>query len=192
MDVLSEFGSSLDGLAESQARTLPRAQALDLVSQALTCHEQVLVQAPKNVGYQVVLTAHYRTLARIHQTWLQPAEAGVAFRRAKTIQPDNAQVLYQVARGFAQCAILVGRKDAESTAMGEAERLKYLGESLDTLSQAVEKGFTEVQALEKSTEFEPLRSDVRFKKLLLDLHGNQTTRICQRRLVSCAVSPGGL
>ena len=49
----------------------------------------------------------------------------------------------------------------------EAERKRYLDESLATVEQAVKAGFRDRQRLEKDTALEPVRKREEFRKLLL-------------------------
>ena len=67
-------------------------------------------------------------------------------RRARDIDPEDAALLYNVACGLA--------------------RLGQLDESIDMLGQAIENGFGHKEWLEHDPDFDSLRGDPRFKKLV--------------------------
>ena len=99
----------------------------------------------------------------------QPAEAAATSRERKQLWPGQPAELYQVACELAQCVPLVGKAKTQLTAAEEAERRRYAAEAIQTLRQAVDSGFKEVEQLRTAPELNSLRSHADFQKLQQEL-----------------------
>ena len=94
--------------------------------------------------YRSALSKHY---ARLGGLRVRPGPAG----RGRSHEPGSASScpvspaeLYQVACELAQCVPLVGKAKTQATVAEEADDA-YAAEAIQTLRQAVDSGFKEVE-----------------------------------------------
>jgi tetratricopeptide (TPR) repeat protein len=100
----------------------------------------------------------WRCLARFYLAVGQPGKAAAAALEERGLASGNPDRLYDAAAGLGRCVARLGE--------GTPERAKYADLALETLRQAISKGFTDVPRLEKDQAFEPLRGRAEYGQLL--------------------------
>jgi serine/threonine-protein kinase len=160
---LSRQGSGRDARLERAAQ--------DSFRQAIDLQQQLIETAGPVKQYVRGLSVQHANLARLQRQMGKPQDALASFREARglleELPPARAGDWYNLALARAGCSSVVGRgePDAKLTAKELEERKQEAGLALEALQKAVRAGFNDIQRLEKSTEFAPLRARAEFKAL---------------------------
>ncbi len=131
-------------------------------SQSLKLRENLARTDPGSVQAQTELML---AQSRCGQT----AQAATTAEAVRLRSPKDAGVLYTVACTYALCVhSIAGRKDAQ-TPENQALRDSYAKSAVESLEQAIELGYRDVEALRLSPDLAPIQNDPRFNKLLTKL-----------------------
>jgi tetratricopeptide (TPR) repeat protein/tRNA A-37 threonylcarbamoyl transferase component Bud32 len=101
----------------------------------------------------------------------RPRAAAESAARLRALAPNDANNLYDVASAYARCITATNRINnaSESDDARERARQEYGARAVESLRQAVHKGFINGKLLREDPNLEPLRSRADFKKLLDEL-----------------------
>jgi tetratricopeptide (TPR) repeat protein len=152
------LGSAHDAVGGLRRDTNKPAEAIPAYQQALAVRRKLVDDHRAVPGYRADLSATYHHLASAYRSARRPAEAAATALECKKLWPDNPTELVKIAGAQALCSPLVGKD--------EAERRKYGDQALETLHQAVAKGFKDAPQLQKDAALAPLRSREEFQTLV--------------------------
>jgi tetratricopeptide (TPR) repeat protein len=100
----------------------------------------------------------WRCLGRFYLAAGKPVQAADAALEQRSLAGGDPGQLYEAAAGLGRCVARLGE--------GTPERAKYAELALETLRQAVARGFKDAPRLEKDPAFAPLRGRAEFGPLL--------------------------
>jgi eukaryotic-like serine/threonine-protein kinase len=148
---------------------LPRAPAIE--RQLTLCRfaqrgardlEFVLAQPPEAAKALLVQRAQILTREGKH------ADAAQAAEKLRELGPNDAAVLFDVARCYALCAVGVapGKKAGELSKEELAERGKHVARAVEALGQAVERGFRNLPRLEADSDLAGVRAEPGYREVV--------------------------
>jgi serine/threonine protein kinase len=119
-----------------------------------------LAQPRSQIGHLVAFRA--AVLARRGR----PAEAAVTAEKYRALAPENANVLYVVARCYSLCAagVAPGKKLDQLTAEESAARARYVTRAVEALTESVRRGFKNVRLMETDFDLAAIRSEAGYRK----------------------------
>jgi len=171
----SSYASTLHDLARCFKEREEFGEARRLFEQAVQFQRQAYHTAPKHPIYGRFLVKHTWELAHVK------LELGAHQQTADTaaelilIRPEDGGDAASAAELTAWCITAVG-KDRQLTAEAQRERAAdYAARSMALLTDAVRRGYTNVESLNRSKAFAPMRDRPDFKKLLEDLEARRKT-----------------
>jgi serine/threonine protein kinase/Tfp pilus assembly protein PilF len=87
--------------------------------------------------------------------------AAMTVEKFRALAPQEPNVLFSVALGYAQCAAGVGRQRKEGPLTPEetAARGRYVAAAVEALSAAVDRGFRDRAAIETEPDFDVIRAE---------------------------------
>jgi hypothetical protein len=121
------------------------------------------------VPYQKSLSDHYQHLAAAERLSGHPAEAATAAMERRNLWPDDPGELFSVACDLALCIPLGGQPAIALPANPQAAVRRYDDLAMDTLRQAIARGFKDIERLKTSPELGSLRGREDFRLILSDL-----------------------
>jgi serine/threonine protein kinase/tetratricopeptide (TPR) repeat protein len=115
---------------------------------------------------QAAQLLHVRAMALADRG--QHAEAAETVEEACRLIPDDYGALYDYARCYAVCAAAVAKgKPADNLSAKEAAaRARYAGQAVETLAEAIRRGFKDVARLETDPDLASVRQGEAFRKLI--------------------------
>jgi serine/threonine-protein kinase len=119
-----------------------------------------LAQPRSQVGQLVVLRAAVLAGRGRH------VEAAVTAEKFRALAPQNANVLYSVARCYSLCAagVAPGKKPDQLTAEESAARARYVTQAVEALTESVRRGFKDVRYMETDLDLAAIRSEAGYRK----------------------------
>jgi len=146
---------------------------LSALAKAREQSEAVRRVNPNDVYNVNTLASIFRGIGKARAVQGQTAEALVSLRQAiatsERIADEDNLMAYDLACGLALCAEVAGRVPPAPGADPMASSRRYADEAMKVLSRAVERGFGEVDWIERDPELRSLRSRPDFQALLLSL-----------------------
>jgi tetratricopeptide (TPR) repeat protein len=166
---LSNAAVNLNNLASLLRKESEFGEARELYSQAVSYLLKAIQAAPGNARYLQLLQQGYHGEADM--ALAQKDHAGVAEIAPKLarVRPDNATDAELAARFFGRCVVLAENDEALSEPQRRELARSYADRAMDNLREAVRRGYTNVDALNKSASFAPLRDRDEFQQLVREL-----------------------
>jgi tetratricopeptide (TPR) repeat protein len=98
----------------------------------------------------------------------KPAEAAEAAEKLRELGPNDAAVLFDVARCYALSAagVAPGKKAGELSKEERAERGKHAARAVEALGQAVERGFRNLARLEADSDLAGARAEPGYREVV--------------------------
>src|SRR5215207_3031764 len=165
---LSLKAGALDNTAESLIARGQPAAAKAAVEQAIKLELEALTSVPRHPVYLRFLSSHYEVLGRAQVLLGDHAGAAAAARDLARQFADDGRQLRVAAGLLARCATVVAKDGRSSPGERDATAVGYVGEALDLLRRAVQKGSTDAADLRADPHLEPLRGQEAFRQLILD------------------------
>jgi serine/threonine-protein kinase len=165
----SSYGSTLHDLARCLKDRGDLVEARRLLEQAVQHQRQAYVTAPKHPIYSQHLQKHYWELAHANLDLGAHQQAADAAKEYSLVRPQDAASAAGAAEVMAWCITVVGN-DRQLTPETQRERVnEYAARSMVLLTEAIRRGYTNLDALKRSKAFAPMRDRPDFQKLLEDL-----------------------
>jgi serine/threonine-protein kinase len=155
------------GLALRQLGRLDEARAAH--RRAVAHMQAALERAPRVSERQRTLGTYYARLASLERARGRAGEAAAVIAEFLRSSPDDAVALYNAACELALCVPVVGRGKAQLSEAERTERRHCVEHALRTLRQAVARGYKNVDHMEQDPDFEAVRSEPEFRRLLAEL-----------------------
>jgi tetratricopeptide (TPR) repeat protein len=168
-----DYHSALAGTLNNFALALADGQQFD--EAVATCREAIehqrfaFTRAPEAGRFRRGLNNHYGVLARLLRHLGRPGEAAVASMERRKLWPNDPGELFGLARELAVTAALVGKGKRELTAAEKKERGDILDQAMETLRQAIDRGFQDAKSVREHPDLESLRPRADFQALLSKL-----------------------
>jgi serine/threonine protein kinase/tetratricopeptide (TPR) repeat protein len=144
-------------------------QDLGTFDEAVACFHSAIEQqraafdsSPRVEQYRVFLSNHLGNQAALLRTLGRPAEAAATALERKTLWPNHAKQLYNVACELALCIPLVGKGESEITDEELIRRERFAEEAVAALRDAVRVGYTDRAMIEKDKDLDPIRDRLDF------------------------------
>jgi hypothetical protein len=170
------LGGTLGDTAELLAEMGRHAESLDAYRRAAAVHRSLHKGSPRVGEYRKRLSDHLHGLAALERKLQDHAAAVETSLECRALWPKEPTELFAIARELASCVPLVGRGKAELSAEETNVRQRYAGLAMETLVQAVERGYKNVEVLRSATELGPLRDREDFKKVLASVEAQSESR----------------
>jgi serine/threonine-protein kinase len=154
----TDLNGTLNNLSELLANEGKVAEAIAMITQAIQIEQVAVERFPRSAKYRAYLGSNYGMLGQFRRKTGEFAEAeAAAEERARVCQALPSE-LVRAARDFAQLA----------NAAGEDQKLRTraANRSVQTLQQAIERGFRDAELLKQDSNFDSLRSRADFQELL--------------------------
>lgn len=151
-----ELGQMIHNLARVFEQLGKREEAVTAYQQAIEHQKAALASASAVPQYRASLNMHYTWLCRLLREMGRPTEAAAHSRDRRQLNPDNSTELYATAGDLALCVPLVSQ---------EAERRQLTDESIQTLRQAIDRGFADGNRLRNDANFNAVRNHEEFRRL---------------------------
>jgi tetratricopeptide (TPR) repeat protein len=97
------------------------------------------------------------------------SDAVAAARKSIEFMSKDSPHLYEAVARLARCIPLVSRGQDKLSAREQSLRRQYENEAVEVFRRAVAAGFKDADAVQKSRDLDPLRSNQDFQRLLADL-----------------------
>jgi tetratricopeptide (TPR) repeat protein len=99
------------------------------------------------------------------------APAALTAEKLRSVAPRDAAILYNVACCYGLCVagVAAGKTPDQLTAAESVDRAKYLRRAIDTLREAVRRGYKDVQHLQTDPDLAALRSEQEYQTLVASL-----------------------
>jgi tetratricopeptide (TPR) repeat protein len=99
------------------------------------------------------------------------AEAARTAERLRGLAPKDKDVLYDVACCYGLCAagVAAGKKPDQLTTEESAARRRYTARAVETLTEAVRRGYRDVQHCQTDPDLAAVRGDKRYQELVKSL-----------------------
>jgi tetratricopeptide (TPR) repeat protein len=146
-----DFAVSKVNIGNLMLRRGNRPESIRVYEDALQLLEPVATNDPENIDVQ---GSYVLLLARCRR--LQKVETKIENLRA--MAPQVYRNLYNVACCYSLCAAAVDE--------GERKR-EFIRQALDALDQAIRNGLQDASYIQNDSDFDAIRSEERYKKLLL-------------------------
>jgi tetratricopeptide (TPR) repeat protein len=154
LDYRNLLGMTLNNLGHEEWLLHHESEGLDALLEAVEHNRLAFARQPRNDLYRRVLYTTYVFLADLHRSAGRQEKQTAVLREQRTLQENNPSELVVIAGAFA-------RAGADEEAM-------------QTLEQAVGRGFKDVPRLEKDSALTTLRQRPEFRKLLQELKAKQS------------------
>jgi serine/threonine-protein kinase len=169
LDTIHAYGISLGDMGRTLEQLNRKAEAVQAHEAALQQQRRAFRQAPQVTVYRACLSQNCADLSRVYRELGRPADSARAARERRQLWSDNPSELYDVARDLALAALVVGQGRPKFPPAEEAERQRYLDQSMEALQAARKAGFDNVQLLQKDPALALLRPRADFQTLLAGL-----------------------
>ena len=165
-DWQSDLGGSLHNVALVLQRQRRWQAARNLLDEAIL-HQLIARQKdPAHARYRLFLLYHYDVLAPTLLRLGEYRKAAAAANQLREVPPESSEYCVRAARYLAGCAALADH-DAPLPVDQRAKLADAYGEqAVKSLQKAVELGFHDADALNRTADFDPLRERGDFKALL--------------------------
>jgi hypothetical protein len=160
LDYRHELSKTLNNLGSNLWITKHEVQARLVLFQAIDNLKPAVARAPEVVPYRRTLNNHYGLLGEIEWRMGRAAESAAAIRERLKLWPDNAAELYTGACELARAADIC---------RDNAERDRFLGESVGALRRAVTAGFRDADKMRGDAALELLRGRDDFRAVLAEV-----------------------
>jgi tetratricopeptide (TPR) repeat protein/tRNA A-37 threonylcarbamoyl transferase component Bud32 len=164
----NSLGLTLNNLGHELWLAGKADQALPVLEQARYHNIKAMAAAPKVRFYRLVLSNSYRYLAELHRSWGRLPEAVAAAQDWRKLWENDGNQLFLVACDLAQSAA------ANNLTLSSGQSDDYARQALDTLRQAVHKGFQDRQRLQNEAAFAGLRQRPEFQALLRQMKATKS------------------
>jgi serine/threonine protein kinase len=144
-------------------------EAEELGLKGLAYQREALKAAPSAEGHRRSLTRAIQQLAELYRNLGRHAEAAALAREHQSLWPAEPADLYNASCELALCVPLVEPGQAEPTAAGRAERLRYADDAIAALRQAIKAGFRDVKQLTSDPDFVAIRPRADFQAIVQQL-----------------------
>jgi len=145
------------------------AEAVSAYRQAIEHKNRVLAERTKTKSRLHSLGNHYIGLTEAERALGQHARAAATLLEQRQIWENDADGLYSLACGLAQCVPPAANGLAGSPQERQAECQRYVDLALEALRQAVAAGYRDAAHIWRDAELAPLRSRKEFHALVGDL-----------------------
>jgi serine/threonine protein kinase len=165
----SELGGTLNDLGALLRERGELAEARRLLEQAIVHQKAALQSDQRHPTYRQFLVNHYWQLAMaLVQSGDHRAAAETA-RELALVSPKAPTPAYEAAGILARCMPLADRDTKLSAEQRKQLARSYGDRAIESLREAVRRGFQDAERLKKDRDLEPLRSRDDFKTLVNEL-----------------------
>ena len=164
----SQFASVLHTTADMLAGRGRTGDAARYLDQAAQLQEAAVQASPEQVDFRVQLGRHYRSLANALVELGDVTQAARVAERLTEVVHDGWESYVQAAGVLATCIPLVSGVKGAGSSHVEGKKLEdyCAARAIEFLQEAIQRGYTDADALQNSTELESLRARPEFKKLI--------------------------
>jgi serine/threonine protein kinase len=141
-------------------------EALAALREAVEQERVALARAPAVARYGRALNGHYGTLGEVARAAGRPEESAAALLEQRRLCQDQPQELYRIAAELVLTARVVGRGKAEPSPEEQAQRRRYDDLAVETLRQALARGYHDLNRLRTDPGLAELRGRDDFQGLL--------------------------
>lgn len=159
--------------ADKLTQKAAHSEAKGLYQQAVEQSQAVLKMNPKNEQFQDQFA---QCSLGLLNSLVELKDHAAASKQASDLAkqfPKNADQHARLAQALARCVTLVKNDAKLSTAEQKDLAEKYASQAMTALRQAVDYGYSDVQALKTSLAFESLRERKDFQQLVKELEGKK-------------------
>ena len=141
------------------------AAALAAYEQGIEHLQAVYDRAPQFGHCRLLLSNSYAGLARVYRTLDQPAQAAGAALERRKLWPGEPIKLYDVACDLALCVPLMAKGKSTLGAEEQAERQKWIDQTIEVLREAVTAGFKDFDHMRTDPDLDAIREHAEFQGL---------------------------
>jgi tetratricopeptide (TPR) repeat protein len=168
------LATTLYGLAELARDRKEHATVRQLLEQARPYLQKALGDYPRDSYYRQAFCYHRELLAATLLELGDHAGAAVAAADLARIAFEPANDAYKAACFLARCIGLAQKDKALPQVQRQELARSYGDQAVQTLRQALAKGYKDIAHLQKDKDLEPLRDRDDFKKLLAEVESKST------------------
>ena len=162
----SRLADTLQSLASLERKRGRIGQAENLIRQAIE-HQQIAVRAASSVPqHRAQLQQQWKLLATLLLERNAAAEAAQAASQLARTEPQPGKATLWAAGILAQCVRAVRQNSDGNPNQKNAQAEKWTRQAINLLRLAIRNHAVETKQLQRQPEFEPIRSDRRFRDLL--------------------------
>jgi serine/threonine-protein kinase len=163
------LGSTLGDMAKVLADMGRHPEAMKAYHDAIAQHKPLLEKLHDVGEYRSRLSGHYQGLAALQRQSKDHVAAVETLLERRKLWPDHPLELFAVARELASCIPLVGQNQADPAPQEKARRQKYSDLAIETLRQAIAKGYQDAAQMKQAPDLTPLHGRPEFQQLLAGL-----------------------
>jgi serine/threonine protein kinase len=166
----AELGNTMNGLAAIIRDRKDLSSARQLAEQARSHIREALGADPRSTLYRAVFCDNCQLLAETLLDLFDYVHAAEAAADLARIAGHPANDTYNAACYFSRC-VQLAEKDTKLSETGRRDLAKSYGTlALETLRQAIQKGYKDVSHMKKDPDLAPIRGREDFQKLLTELN----------------------
>jgi tetratricopeptide (TPR) repeat protein/predicted Ser/Thr protein kinase len=173
LDYRCDLAKTMVSLAELAHMRRDTTAARQLLEEARPHTDKALEAGPSWPYYKEVFRDHRQLLAVLRLQVGDHASAAEAAAELARVAPEPAKDAYNAASFFSRC-IMLAEKDRQLSEARRQELAKSYGDqAVQTLRQALAKGYKDIAHLQKDKDLDPLRPRPDFQKLLAGLENGK-------------------
>lgn len=165
VDFRADLGATLHDRGILLYETGRTEQAIAALTQAIAQHRSLFDQDPQNIEFRRWLSDDYRRLTIIYHHIRRVREAVSTTMQRKGLWPEEPAELYRIARELSASAKLL-QNEIGTTPEIQAHFRRVATLAIETLKEAIEQGWSDMQKLRSDTFFKPLHNFPDFQRLL--------------------------
>jgi len=144
-------------------------ESLPFYGQVVAVRKKLFADHPDESDFRIILDESLEALSVVQRSAGQPEAAASTLLDRKTLWPEDAAKLYEVAADLAQCISRQGQNPEALRLIDESSRQSMEDNIIQTLREAISAGFADHARLDKDPSFAAIHEHRAFVELLNQL-----------------------